>query len=365
MKGMVTAMQNQMNGVGAKAKSFKKLTSSELTYFFEQISVFSNSGIATWESLSIIADNTPEGKQKELFATVFDLVSGGMHLSVALRECGGFPDYALGMIEIGEQTGRLQEVSSALADYYKDKDVLSQSIRSSVTYPLCMSAMVLVVIFVLLVQVMPVFEQVFAQLGLALNPVSSFLLDIGTAMNSYTIIILSVVAALVVIYFIMRTTEGGKRTLAKLYGKAPFTGKLFEAENVNHFAFSMSLMVGSGIDTLSALEFSRDITGSDAIRAKIQRVIDEFDKGVSLADAIITSGIFSTAYTGMLVAGMRSGTVDSMFMSIAERYHIEAQRYTQRLLSIIEPTLVAILCIVVGMVMLSVMLPLTGILAGM
>ncbi len=358
-------MVKNVDGVKLQNLNFKALNSSELAFFFEQLSTFSGSGIATWESLGIISEHSKDQKNKSLFDALYDMVSGGNFLSIAMDKCGCFPDYAIGLIEVGEQTGRIREVSETLCEFYKSKDRLSESIRSSITYPLCMSAMVLVVVFVLLVQVMPVFEQVFSQLGLGLNSVSLFLLNLGQTLNNSVVYIFGVLVTLVIIGFALRFTAGGRKILSNLYDKAPLTGMLSDAENANRFAFSMSLMLGSGLDALNALEFSMLITESERVNSKIKTIITEFEKGESLTDAIIISEIFKPMYNGMLVAGMRSGSVEEMFMSISERYYEDAERYTQRMLSIIEPSLVAVLCIIVGMVMLSVMLPLTGILAGM
>ncbi len=353
----------------ARAKTarrrFARLNSAQLTYFFEQLSLFSGSGIATWECLAIMKEHSTEKKHQALLDTLFKDVSEGSFLSESMDACRCFPDYALGMMEVGEQTGRLQEVSSSLKQFYENKERLSRSIRASLVYPLCMSAMVLAVIFVLLVQVMPVFEQVFSQLGLALNPISVFLLELGRLLGEYTGIILGVVGAICVIGLIIRVTPAGKKLFSKLYSVMPLTKKLFQSESANRFAFAMFLMLGSGIDTLIALDFSLLIADNDKTEKRIKRIIHGCEKGRSLSEAVVGSGIFQPMYNAMLIAGMRSGTTEEMFRSISEKYYEEAQRQTDKLLSILEPTLVAILCIIVGMVMLSVMLPLTGILSGM
>ncbi len=342
----------------------KELTPNELSYFFEQLAIFSKSGIATWECLAIISENISVKRNKELFTWLYAQVVDGMTLSFAMKNAGCFPTYAIGMLEVGERTGRFEEAASALHFYYQGKDKLAQSIRSSVIYPLSMAGMILVVIFVLLVQVMPVFEQVFTQLGLALNSVSLFLLQLGQLLSQYTVYILAAVAVVLLIFFIFRLTAGGRKILINLYDTFPLTRRLSQSEGANHFAFSMALMLGSGIDALYALEFSMMITKSPTVRKKIQYIIDRIEGGISLTEAIVESQIFSPMYNGMVEAGMRSGAVSEMMMSVADRYFDETQKLTQKLLSIIEPALVAILCLMVGMVMLSVMLPLTGILAG-
>ncbi len=361
MKSDITATPETYQGQNKKKK---ELSSLELSYFFEQLAIFSKSGIATWECLALICENMTAKRDKKMYYNLYSWVVDGMTLSLAMKQAGCFPDYAVGLLEVGEQTGRLEEASAALHVYYQGKDRLSQSIRSSVVYPLSMAGMILVVIFVLLVQVMPVFEQVFAQLGLALNSVSQFLLDLGQMLSQYTVYVLVVLAAVLLVFVLLKVIPGGQRLLTNLYDVFPLTRRLSQSEGANHFAFSMALMLGSGIDALYALEFSMMITKSPTVRKKILFIIERMEAGASLTEAIVASEIFLPMYNGMVEAGMRSGTVSEMMMSVAERYFDDTQKLTQKLLSIIEPTLVAVLCLMVGMVMLSVMLPLTGILAG-
>ncbi len=343
---------------------YKMLSAIEISTVFEQMHMFSKNGISTWESLTIMEEHA-SSSTKQICSDMCDIVAGGKFLSEAIITVGCFPEYVIKMIEMGEKTGRSEEVFKALSDYYKNRDLLRQSLRSSITYPLCMAGMVLVVIFVILVQVMPVFEQVFAQLGLALNSIAAFLLSFGQVLNNSALAIGIIFAVLILGFLVFRKTQKGQNFFLELYQKSPFTRKISESENANRFAFSMSLMLAGGLDTISAVEFSHMIIEGEKPRRKIMQVRDLLIKGISLSDALITSGIFDTGYNGIITAGVRSGSSSQMLSELADKYYENTEKHTQKLLSIIEPALVAILCLMMGMVMLSVMLPLTGILSGM
>ncbi len=357
-------MSNTSSAQSGKNK-WGKLPTTEIAYLFEQLATLSKSGISVWESLYIISSNAPKGKDEALLEHLYEKVADGAVFSQVLYDSGAFPDYAVGMVEVGEETGKVEEIFLALSQYYKNKDTLSKTIRSSVTYPLAMAAMVLVVVFVMLVQVMPVFEQVFSQLGLAMNSVSSFLLDFGRHLNSYAAYIVAIIALLAVGYFIASLTEPGKRFLSKLYNSLPITKNLAKFENTNRFAFVMALMIESGVDIANALEFTTVIVDNESVLKKIDNVMDTMGKGNGFADAIMESEVFEPVYNSMIEAGVRTGSTGEMFMNIADRYYEQTQAHTRKLISVIEPTMVAVLCLLVGMVMLSVMLPLTGILSGM
>ncbi len=348
-----------------KTEKRKEMPAAQLAYFFEQLAMFSKNGIPTWESLYIISSNSENKEDEKLFTKLYEYVADGFFFSEALQKCQCFPNYVIGMIEVAEQTGRIEEVSSSLASYYRGKDRLAKSLRSAAFYPMVMATMVFVVIFVILVEVMPVFEGVFAQMGLALNPVSSLLLNIGRVLNQYSAIALSIIALIALVFVVMRLTSGGRKVLSNLYDTFFLTKNLSEAENANRFAFSLSLMLLSGVDLINALEFSKMIVDSKKMHKKIDLIIADVEKGGALADAIINSSIFKPTYNGMISAGMRSGSESQMLMAVSERYLEETEYNVQKLVGIIEPSLVAFLCVMVGAVMLSVMLPITGILTGM
>ncbi len=343
----------------------KKLNPASLALFFEQMYMFLQNGITVWESLSVMSENCEDERERKLYTLMHDYVLDGFSLSKTMEVCGCFPEYAIGMCKIGEQTGRMDETVAALRTYYAEKDALSQSIKSAVAYPLCMAGMVLTVVFVLIIQVMPVFQQVFAQLGLELNPFAATLLSAGQALNNYALVILVVFCAVLIGFIVLSKIPFGKSLLANFFDTFPLTKKLSGARAANSFAFSTSLMLGSGIETLTAFEFAEKLAESKKAKRKINDMQEELLKGKALSDVLIESTIFSVSYSGMIIAGTRVGSTDEMLMSIARRYHTETEQRTQRLLSIIEPALVAVLCTMVGMVMLSVMLPLMGILSGM
>ncbi len=348
-----------------KKDKYKVFSTLELANFFEQLAVLSRSGISTWESLTIISTNAPSATAKRLLSVISENVVNGQAFSLALYETKVFPDYACGMVEVGEQTGRLENVYLALNEYYKGKDRVARSIRSVVVYPLAMATMVFAVIFVLLTQVMPVFEQVFSQLGLALNPISSLLLNIGNNLNRYSLVIVGVVVVIIAAIILLRVTKRGRKTLSYIYDRSFLTKKLSYYESANHFAFGMSLMLSSGLDILNALEFSSIIVTGKTAQKRINKILKHIEDGEGLVEAIIESKIFDESYNSIVVAGMRSGSSSEMLMSVAESYYDETERHIGKLLAIVEPLMVGVLCVLVGMVMISVMLPLTSILSSM
>ena len=342
----------------------KELSAAELEEFFQQLTLFFKSGIPTWEGLALLGEETGS-RNSELFRVLSAKVADGSSLSAALLQSGRFPAYAVDMVRMGERTGRMQEIAEALHAYYQGRDTLARELRTSVVYPLSMTGMVLVVIFVLTVAVMPVFEQVFKQLGLAMNTFSLSLLRFGQAFSQSALVILLVVIALVVVFFLLRSTKKGRVALVRAYDTSPLTRKLAAIIAAERFAFSMSLMLESGIYITDALHFAAELEESERAKARIEELERLLGEGEPLQEAMFACGIFEKSYNGMIMAGLRTGTPGTMLMEVALRCRRDAEARRQRLLAIIEPALVALLCVLVGLVILSVMLPLAGILSGM
>lgn len=342
----------------------KKLSASELEEFFQQLTLFFKSGIPAWEGLALLGEET-DGANSELFRDLSVKVSDGSSLSAAFLQSRRFPSYAVDMVRIGERTGRMQEITEALRAYYEGRDALAKELRTSVIYPLSMTGMVLAVIIVLIVVVMPVFEQVFQQLGLAMNPFSLSLLQFGQAFRQSALVILIVIVALVVVFLLLRFTKKGKITLLRVYDNSPVTRKMAAITAAERFSFLMSLMLESGIDIFDALHFAAELEESERAKARIEKLERLLEEGKPLQEAIFACGIFERSYNGMITAGLRAGTSGAMLMGVALRCRRDAEVRRQRLLSVFEPAMVALLCMLVGLVILSVMLPLAGILSGM
>lgn len=342
----------------------KELSAAELEDLFQQLALFFKSGIPAWEGLALLGEEAG-GKNSELFRALSAKVEDGSSLSDAFLQNGRFPGYAVDMVRMGERTGRMQEIAEALRLYYGGRDVLARELRTSVVYPLSMAGMVLVVIFVLTVAVMPIFEKVFKQLALAMNPLSLSLLRFGQAFSQSALAILIVVIAFVVVFFLLRFTKKGRIALLRAYETSPLTRKVAAIGAAERFAFSMSLMLESSIYILDALPFAAELEESEMAKARIVELERLLAEGMPLQEALFACGIFEESYNGMIAAGLRTDTPGTMLMEVALRCRRDAETRRQRLLAIFEPALVILLCVLVGLVILSVMLPLAGILSGM
>jgi len=267
------------------------------------------------------------------------------------------------MIEIGEASGRLDQVLISLEMYYKREDNMSKSIKSAVTYPAIMLCILVAVILVLVIKVLPIFNDVFQSLGGEMSPLAMGAMNLGRVISSSSVVLICIIAIIVIALFVMRFTEGGRTTMKKL-GQAIFR-KLSSKMESGKFASGMALMLASGVDINKAVKLTVPLVSNKQMLEKVTALNKLMDEGGSFSEGVQDAGIFTGMQARMLSLGFKSGNLDDVMEQIAENYEEEVDNRLDRLISVIEPTMVAVLCVIVGLILLSAMLPLLGVMTSL
>jgi len=340
------------------------LSASELSAFCAQIAMIMKSGISVGEGISIMCEDTKNPQGREVLEKIREDIDTGASFNQAIAATGKFPKYMVDMSEIGEATGKLDDVMDSLCLYYEREENISKNIRNAVTYPLIMIAMMIVVILVLIVRVMPVFNEVFIQLGSEMTDFSLAIMNLGIIIGRYSFVFIGLIAVFVVLYAVLRHTKGGRRILAKWAASFVATRNLNAKISSGRFASAMSLMLSSGLDTDQSLDMVYNLVDNEYIRGKITLCKKHISEGSTFSDALVKSEMFTGIYARMINVGFKTGSVDMVMRKLADRYEEEVDSQIGNIISVLEPTLVAILSIIVGMILLSVMLPLMGIMSS-
>ncbi len=344
----------------------KRLTDGELSVFCAQIAMLLRSGISVTEGLGIMVEDTENAEGRAILQTALDHCELGEALTAGLAASGAFPRYLLDMAAIGEETGRLDEVMDALAAYYEREEALHEAVRSAVRYPLVMIVMMVVVLGVLLVKVLPVFNEVFLQLGAEMSGISLSILHVGQALSRYSVVLVVIAAAVAAFCLWCSKTAAGRAFKAKHFGGRVFGSRKLAAKiGSARFASGMSLMLASGLDTDKSLAMVGRLVDNPQVQQKIvrcQKLIEE--EGQNFGDALVGSELFSGVYARMVTVGFKTGSADAVMKKLADRYQDEVDAEVTRLVSLVEPTLVAVFSVLVGFILLSVMLPLMGIMSS-
>lgn len=338
------------------------LTNSELANFTSQMALILQAGISPYEGISIMVEDSDNDKTKQFLSSIEELLNQGETLYTSLQQTNAFPAYALHMIQIGELSGRLEEVMRSLSIHYQRQYENNESIKSAVSYPLIMIVMMFVVILVLITKVLPIFNQVFEQLGTSISGFSKAVLDIGKSFSTYSYIYIGILLILLLCFVYFTKSEQGKMKFYDFLTKLRFTKNLTWKLALSKFTSGMSIALSSGLDVSQSMEMAKELIDHKQLKAKIteaEKMLEDHDLATSLNQTNIVSGM----YARLLKIGNKTGHTDQIMKEIADRYDQETNEGITRFISIIEPTLVAVLSILVGIILLSVMLPLIGIMA--
>ena len=334
----------------------KMLTEAEISSFCQQIHMIVKAGFPIYYGISILRDDATDEGTKELLTQIYEPMEAGVCLYDALSATGVFPAYMLEMIHVGEQTGRLEDVLYSLRVYYEREAEIRDGIKQVVTYPLIMSTIMLAIIVVIITKVVPIFSDVYAELGSALTGSAKMLMNVSNFLNQYLFLILLIVLALGVIAFLLVKSPIGKKF---------FEGKgIFLALASSRFANCMYLALSSGLDTDQGFALAENLVENNFMKKRIQQCRALISEGESFHKAILASGIFSNMYSNLISIGYKTSAMDDVMFNISKAYESETDSKIHHLISILEPTLIIILSFFIGLILISFLLPLLGIMSS-
>lgn len=342
----------------------EKLSNLEIADLCRELALLLHSGVRTGDGLYLLAEESGN-ENKELFLQMADAIDQGCSLSSAFEQSACFPSYVTGLLQVGEQVGRLEETLNALSRYYEEQEQMKQRVYSSLTYPAILLVIMLAVIVVLLCYVLPVFNDIYASLGGQLSGVAGGLLVLGQVLNHMMpfLCALLIIGFLVFLAFSLHSGFNKKvlAFLSKRWGDKGIARKI----NNSRFVQALSMGYSSGLTMEESIDIaSQLLTDTPSACSRCQNCCSLLTEGYQLAEALEKNDLMSPAYCRLLTLGMRSGTADSVLEDIARRMSEETQFELEQIVGKIEPALVLITSVLVGSILLSVMIPLMNIMSA-
>ena len=342
-------------------KDIRMLTAGELSVFAAQLAMMIEAGISPEDSISILLEESEYSKEQQLLSAMKAELGAGELLSVTLRRLKVFPDNMVNMTEIGERSGRLDEVLSALSRYYRQEEDLAQSVKRAVAVPAIMVVLVSIVLMVLIAQVLPIFRQVFMELGVTLSPLAEGLMRFGNVSQDVAIVLVAALVVIVVTIYIMLQNHKSAACLKAWVDQLFFRGKLGLAVARSRFALGMSMMLASGMNIDEAMINTERLLAKSTLIPRIRSCRELMEQGLSFSAAASQAHLFPGMQLGLLTAALRTGNGEAIMADLAQRNEAEAEDIFIRLIGKVEPALIIFLCLAVGMVLLSVMMPLIAV----
>lgn len=352
-------------GVFMASETRIRLEAGELAWLCEQLALIQRSGILMPEGIELLAESTETSRLKTVLDQLHQQIKKMIPLSDAMKAVGAGPDYLVRMIRIGEVSGNLDQILSSLSDFYMRDSELRKKVRSALIYPIVLLFMMLAIIILLIVRVLPVFNQILASFGGSLPRFSQGLMAFGLFLTHHAIWLIPLLAVLVIgIILFLKYSKLGRRLIDKSKLRLPIQGPLYRRIYASRFATSMHYLLRSGVDLEEAMIMTESIMDNSIVSERIAGCREQLRHGADLFEALRETHLFPSLFVRMLALGSRAGELDQVMSKIAQAYEHEVNNRLTRFASLIEPILVLVLSVIVGAILLTVMLPLIEIMSS-
>lgn len=340
----------------------QKLEALALSVFCQDMAMMLEAGIVPEEAVSLLREDAPEGALHAALQRMERALTVDGSFAAAVRESGAFPGYACQMVETGERAGRLEQVLRSLALYYQRQDLLQRQLNNAVIYPVVLLLMLAVVLAVMVTLVLPVFVQVYESMTGTLTQSSFGYIRFAGVVSWVSLVVVGAISVGVLACFALHRSEKGEQSLTRLLQRLPMTREAMQELEVSRFLSVLSTFLSSGMDVDLAMEKASEVLTHSALAEKARTAQSQMARGDGLAQSLHGMGILPALYSRMLVSAERSGQLEPTLVQLAETAGEDAQLQLEGIISGVEPILTVFLTASVGVTLLSVMLPLAGML---
>ena len=342
----------------------EKLSAGDLSLFCYQLSLVFKSGIPFLEGMNLFAEEMADSRFKSLARSLYRYVFDGTSFHSSLENLKVFPPYMVNMLAMAEATGTLDSELERLSIYYDKSEKLKRRISNALTYPMVLAVLMGGVILLLILRVLPIFHEILVSIGGEIPPVTKALLNFSTGIRNNSLLLLALAVLMVALVILFSKTAQGKRIWDKCKITAPLIRNVGLKNLSARFSMGMSLLLKSGIPFDDAMGLVHNIIENSYAAEKLEACREEIRNGTDLSAAFSKMGLFPALFVKMLQTGYRTGEMEKAMEKVSDIYENEADRYMNRITSAIEPMLVIILSLVVGVILLAVMLPLISIMSS-
>jgi type IV pilus assembly protein PilC len=326
--------------------------------FTRQLATMIDAGLPLVQSLEILSSQQENKAFKNVIREIREDVEEGATFAGALRKHPNtFNDLYTNLVVAGEEGGILDNILTRLANYIEKAEALKKKVKSALVYPATIIGVAVIVVMILLIFVIPVFEQMFRSAGQTLPLPTLIVITLSRFIKKYVLI---VIPGLVLFFYLLSRyyqTENGKTVIDRITLKLPVFGSLFRKIAIARFSRTLGTLVSSGVPILDGLNIVSRAAGNKVIETAILSARASIREGETIAEPLNRSGVFTPMVIQMISVGESTGALDSMLGKIAEFYEDEVDVTVANLTSLLEPFLMVFLGIVIGGVVISMYLP--------
>ncbi len=352
-KGLILISYEEKE-IGAK-KTVKKFKTKELAFNCRQLAAMLTSGLTLVKALDILSKEQPNDAAKAVWQNVYENVQKGESFSSSLEAYKGvFPDFLISMVAAGESSGSLDVIMQRMSDHYAKENKMNNTIKGAMTYPLVLLVLCIVIVIGMFTFIMPTFAGLFESPD-DMPALTRVMMGFSDSLVNFWFIYLGVIVALVFTAIYLLKIPSTRLKWDKFIIKGPGFGPLVVKVYTARFSRTLASLYSSGIPMVECLQRSSSILGNRYISQCFENVIDEVKQGETLSASIQRTEIFDSMFCSIIYVGEEAGALDTILTKTSDYYDEEADSAIGRLVGMLEPLMIIIMGIAVGLVVASVL----------
>lgn len=339
--------------------SGKKIKPMDIALFTRQMATMMKAGVPLLSSFDIIGEGFDNPNMRKMVDELKQEVAAGNSFASSLRKKPlQFDDLYCNLVEAGEQAGALENLLDRVATYKEKTEALKAKIKKAMTYPIAVLVVAVIVSAILLIKVVPQFEDVFKNFGAELPAFTQMVIGLSQVLQQWWFIVLiGFLAISFGVREVHRRSENFRNRVDKLMLKIPIVGDIIYKSSVARYSRTLSTTFAAGVPLVEALDSVAGATGNVVFRNAVQKIKQDVSTGMQLNFSMRTTGVFPSMALQMTAIGEESGALDDMLDKVASFYETEVDNMVDNLTALMEPMIMAVLGVLVGGLIIAMYLP--------
>ncbi len=335
----------------------KKLSDKKKEVFYRELGMLLKSGVDFKKALEILSNQSNNNFEKEIIIQIKDKVVEGRSIYESMKESNQFSNYEYYSIQIGEETRKLEEVLVELQKYFSRKIQMKRQIVSVLTYPAIVMLVTILVLYFMLNKVVPMFSSVFRQFGSELPKSTQIIIKISNHSGSIFAVLFGFIFGFIIIHMLLKEKQRYRAFMSKIILKIPYFGNLIRKIYISRFCQSMKLLITSKTTLINSLSLTAKMIDFYPIEIAIEDIKEDITRGISLNESLKKHAVFENKMVSMVEVAEQVNQLDTMFDRLTEQYNEEINHQTKMIGVILEPMIIIVIGVVVGVIMVSMYAP--------
>lgn len=324
-----------------------KFKTKEVSFISRQLASMTSAGLSLVRALYILQEQQENKKAKAVLLDIYEEVQKGKSLADVLKQKPGvFPDMFVAMVAAGEASGTLDQMFTRLSDHFANANKTANKVKSAMVYPIILGVLLIAVIVLLFAAVLPQFGNMMAEEDM--SPLSKGLMAFSDSLINQWYVYVIVIAAVIFGLILILKTPATRLRWDEFILKIPKVGKLIATMYTGTFARNMANLFGAGLQMVDCIEKSISVVNNSYVKMRFKDVVSDIKLGESMSKAIEKTGIFEGMFTSIIYVGEESGTLDVILSKAADYYDEEADSAVGKLVGMMEPLMIIIMGIAIG-----------------